>query len=144
MHDDIASAFQTTRYRVFLNGAPQDVHIAAPCPEALARWIRQYDGRRAAWLITAYNPQARALDEARNHARDRWLRHWVACRARASLDAVNQALDGGWPDEPGVLMAGVAEDEVRALARRLGQLAIVAVPANGPAVLVWIEGQSAC
>ena len=138
IHPDLNAAFEAARYRVFLAGESHVLHIGAPCPEALHDWLSDQAFASCAWLITAFNPNAEQIDAERNHARDAVLRDWAARRASVWLETVNEDPNGDWPDEPGVLVADIEEGEVRAMARRLGQAAIVAVLANNVATLVWI------
>ncbi|MBS63074.1 DUF3293 domain-containing protein [Salinisphaera sp.] len=138
MSDDLRAAFEATNYRVFLDGDSHVLRIGAPCPPAVADWLSQRACARRAWLITAYNPNAEQTDDASNHARDALLRDWADRRATAWLETVNEDPHGDWPDEPGVLIAGVEEGEARAMAHRLGQAALVQVAMNEPTALVWL------
>ncbi|MES1947381.1 hypothetical protein C84B14_08532 [Salinisphaera sp. C84B14] len=140
MSDDLSAAFEATHYRVFLDGHSHVIRIGSACPPAVAEWLSQRALVRCAWLITAYNPNARKAEPAENRARDGLLRDWAQRRAPAWLDTVNQDPTGQWPDEPGVLVAGVEEHEVRAMACRLEQAAMVQITANEPAALVWLRG----
>ncbi|MES1933742.1 hypothetical protein T35B1_14110 [Salinisphaera shabanensis T35B1] len=136
---DLNAAFEATRYRVFLAGESHVLHIGAPCPEPLNDWLSDRAFASCGWLITAFNPNAEQIDAERNAARDALLRDWAARRASAWLATVNEDPHGDWPDEPGVLVAGIEEGEVRAMARRLAQAAIVCVAARSAASLVWID-----
>ena len=139
MDSSLETAFTTTRYCIAHEGDRCVIRIGEPTPARLAGWVRRYAGSGRAWLITACNPGAAILDTDRNRGRTEFLRHWVATRATAWLSSVNEAADGRWPDEPGVLAAGIEEGLMRALARRLGQLAIVQVPATAPVSLLWLH-----
>ena len=138
MSDDLRTAFEATDYRVFLDGDSHVLRIGAPCPEPIARWLTDRAFADCAWLITAYNPNAKQIDEASNRARHALLRDWADRRATAWLETVNEDPHGDWPDEPGVLIAGVEEGEARAMAHRLGQAALVQVAMNEPTALVWL------
>ncbi|MES1942329.1 hypothetical protein T5B8_18913 [Salinisphaera sp. T5B8] len=137
MSDDLRAAFEATDYRVFLDGDSHVLRIGAPCPEPIARWLTHRAFTDCAWLVTAYNPDAEQIDEASNRARDALLRDWADRRASAWLETVNQDPSGEWPDEPGVLVAGIEEGEVQSLARRLDQAAIVLICDRKSARLVW-------
>ncbi|MES1930329.1 hypothetical protein SADO_13778 [Salinisphaera dokdonensis CL-ES53] len=137
MSDDLNAAFEATRYRVFIDDNSHVLTIGAPCPEPLAVWVQRHAPGGCAWLITAFNPNAEQIDAERNRGRDALLHAWVARRASAWLETVNEDPADDWPDEPGVFVIGIEEGEVRAQARRFAQAAIVAVPADGPVTLVW-------
>jgi len=139
MSDDLQSAFEATHYRVFLDDDSHVLEIGALCPEPVTEWISRHAGARCAWLITGYNPDAQPIDDARNRARDRLLREWAHTRANAWLETVNEDPGRHWPNEPGVLLAGIEEGEVRATARRFGQAAIVVVPVAAAIQLIWPE-----
>jgi hypothetical protein len=139
---NLKQAFAATRYQVALDGKWLTLTTGAPCPEPLAAWLRA-QGSPIAWLITAYNPGARMLAATTNAARHAVLRDWVAQRGLACLDSVNvdptqKWPSDPWPDEPGLLIAGLEEDLARALAGRFGQLAMLAVRPDAPVALVWL------
>lgn len=138
MRDDLRNAFEAARYRVFFDADSLGLHIGAPCPAPIAGWLAHHAFARCGWLITAQNPSAEQIGTERNSARDALLRCWAARRATAWLNSVNEDSEGIWPDEPGVLLAGVDEGEVRAMARRFGQAAIVAVHIDSPVSLIWL------
>lgn len=138
MSDDLGAAFETARYRVFIGDGSHVLAIGAPCPQPIATWISRHASGHCAWLVTAHNPNAEQIDAERNRARHTLLRAWATRRAGGWLETVNEDPDNHWPDEPGVLAIGIDEGEVRAQARRFGQAAIVAVPAEGPVTLVWL------
>jgi len=137
MTSDTEQAFRHTLYCVNAHESMHTLHIGRPCPPALVDWIARY--ARTAWLITADNPRAEPLDEAINQTRRQLLETWTRTRALACLACVNQDPLGGWPDEHGLLIAGIQEGSARALGRRFGQLAIVAVSGNRPVELVWLN-----
>ncbi|ERJ19959.1 hypothetical protein SSPSH_001134 [Salinisphaera shabanensis E1L3A] len=139
MSDDLRGAFEATDYRVFLDNESHVLHIGAPCPEPLSDWLAHRAFTQCGWLITAYNPKAEQIDAACNQARDALLRAWAQRRAAAWLETVNEAPNGGWPDEPGVLVAGIEEGEIRAMGRRLDQAALVQIAAADSIELVWLD-----
>lgn len=142
MSDDLHAAFEATRYRVFLDPESHLLRVREPCADAIAQWITGRAGTRCAWLITAHNPNAEQIDAARNNARDALLREWAERRASAWLETLNEDPNGVWPDEPGLLVAGIEEGEVRAMARRLAQAAIVYVPVRSSVELLWLTNRS--
>lgn len=135
-------AFEATDYFVHVGDECHQINIDAPCPTALRYWLTARAQTPNAWLITAHNPQARPLDAVANAMR--------AVALRACLDAAGHdyaitnscARDGAWPAEPGVCITNLNEGQARALALRFGQLAIVAVAANRPAQLVWLDSDN--
>ena len=137
MSDDLRTAFEATDYRVFLDGDSHVLRIGAPCPEPIAKWLRHRAFALCGWLITAYNPNAQQIDRDLNHARDVLLRDWANRRATCWLDTVNEDPSGDWPDEPGVLVAGIEEGAVRSMAMRQEQVAIVQICSRAGAHLVW-------
>ena len=140
MSDDLRTAFEATDYRVFLDGDSHVLRIGAPCPEPIARWLTDRAFADCAWLITAYNPNAKQIDEASNRARHALLRDWADRRASAWLETVNEDPIGDWPDEPGVLVAGIEKGEVHSMSARLEQGAIVFVPSEANVRLVFLVG----
>lgn len=143
MAEMLEHAFMTTRYRIDHAGDLWTLRVGEPCPAPLTDWVHRYAGSRPAWLITGCNPGADALATARNRGRIQLVRLWAAECASAWLPSVNEAANGAWPDEPGVLAAGVEEGLVRSMGRRLGQLAVVTVSASGPVSLLWLKNPSA-
>lgn len=139
MSDDLRDAFEATHYRVFLDDTSHVLHIGSPCPAAVAAWISRHVGTRCGWLISACNPGAQRIDDARNRVRDQLLREWAFAHGSTWLEAVNEDPAHRWPVEASVLVAGIEEGQVRSMARRLGQLAIVTVSANRPPTLVWVK-----
>ena len=135
MGDDIAKAFSQTLYRV----GDHTLQIGATCPPPLARWIVRRS--RTAWLVTADNPGAACCPGGFNQARRQALETWVRIQAFSYLACVNCNPDRKWPDEHGLLIAGLDEGGARALGRRFGQLAIVAVALERPVELVWLSRQ---
>ena len=133
------AAFEAAHYRILLGDDSYVLHIGTPSPAPIAEWVSRHAVSRCAWLMTAHNPNAEQIDAVRNRARDSLLRTWAEQRAITWLETVNEDTEGGWPAESGVLIAGLEEGEVRAMARRFGQAAIVAVLADSVATLVWIR-----
>lgn len=133
--DDIAQAFGQTLYRV--GGCALQIGLACPLP--VSEWIAR--GARTAWIVTADNPGAACCPGGFNQARRQALETWVRIHAFSYLTCVNCDPTRKWPDEYGLLIAGLDEGGARALGRRFGQLAIVAVALERPVELVWLSSQ---
>jgi len=136
--DNTENAFRCAAYDVALDESWWTLKIGEPCPAAIQSWLRTHAGAAPAWLVTAHNPGAQRLAADDNEVRDAVLRDWANHHAQACLATVNRDPHDDWPDEPGLLIAGVDEGLARTLARRLGQLAMVAVHAENPTELVWL------
>ena len=94
-------------------------------------------------FITACNPGSMPLAVADNAARMDRLTQRVRARGLAYFSGAGVAADGAWPPEPSLLVLGLSEAEALALARELGQLAIVVGRRGEPARLVWVEADAA-
>ncbi|GAB3683544.1 DUF3293 domain-containing protein [Salinisphaera aquimarina] len=138
MTDDIQTLFASACYRVTLPSGFADLRIDAPCPDTLACWLARHAGSTPAWLITAHNPRAQLLDASVNRARATVLEHYATTRHLVALECVNQDPADAWPDEPGLLIAGLEEGMARALGRRFAQLAIVEVRIAQSVRLLWL------
>lgn len=135
----LEDAFYATHYQIALEARRLTLRIGAPCPRALEPWLARHGGRTPAWLITACNPGAQALSAAENTSRSIALRAWATAHAAALLETVNRDPTGNWPDEPGLLIAGLEEGLARSAALRFRQLAMVAVRAGAPVELLWLS-----
>lgn len=137
-HRALQSAFATTDYQVTIQAVPLVFRVDRGLPPPLARWVGAHAGRASAWLITAHNPGGRRIEAGTNAARAALLDTLLDRHGLSRLPAVNRDPEGGWPDEHGWLVAGLEEGRARALGRRFGQAALVAV-GTGTARLVWID-----
>ncbi len=136
MSTDVQQAFNAAAYWVDGDDRALELKIGGPCPSDLSRWIARYS--TTAWLITADNPAATPLPEAINTARRDVLGSWVKTRQLAFRRCVNRDPSGDWPDEQALLIVGLEEGTARALARRFGQLAMVAIGVDRPIELIWL------
>ncbi|MES1925198.1 DUF3293 domain-containing protein [Salinisphaera sp. T31B1] len=134
----LREAFEKTHYRVELHGRWHVLGIGRPCPAPIGAWTRA-SASECAWLVTPCNPQAHPLATERNQARLAWLDRWSSMAGYRSCRSVNRDADGQWPDEPGLLIGGMDQGMACALGRRLGQLAVVAVPRHALVALVWVD-----
>jgi Protein of unknown function (DUF3293) len=93
-------------------------------------------GATVAAMITAANPRSRRLPAAENASR----REQLLARIPAGhhmVPTVAQDPRGQWPDEHGILVFGLAQDEAIDLARAFGQYAILWCRAGEPVQLLW-------
>ena len=125
--NELSNAFESTDYCVEHQGENVVLNLYRATPATLAEWISARNGAAPAWLITAYNPGGEAAAEADNRARHYVLDTLLDRHGFDRLAAVNRDTGGDWPNEPGWLVAGMEEGMARNLARRFGQVAIVAV-----------------
>ncbi|MGN8157247.1 DUF3293 domain-containing protein [Salinisphaera sp. RV14] len=134
---ELSNTFQSTDYCVEYRGENIVLNLYRATPATLADWVSVRNGATPAWLITAYNPGAEAAAAVDNRARHQVLDTLLKRRGFDRLAAVNRDTAGDWPNEPGWLVAGMEEGMARNLARRFGQVAIVAVD-RARVDLVWI------
>lgn len=135
----LANAFKATDYFVQNGAGWQRINIDNPCPDTLSKWLAAHCTGPCAWLVTACNPGAEPSDEPANRQRDAALRACLDAAGHRYAAADSRALDGRWPNEPGVCVVDMDEGLARALALRFGQAAFVAVPVDGPVQLLWTE-----
>lgn len=130
--------FRHAIYRVYRDDVRHDLRIDTDTPAVLADWCRRYAPGGTAWIITACNPAAAQVSTEENAARQRVLADLLDRPGWHRLVSCNCDPDQRWPSEPGWLVAGPEESAMRALGRRCGQAAIVAVsPAD--VSLVWLN-----
>ncbi len=96
-------------------------------------------GVRTHWaLLTPCNPGSQRLADDANRQRLEQLRAEVRELGLAGYDSFNRDPGGGWPDEPGLLLADAADGVVEALGRRYGQNAFLAGRMGQASQLVWL------
>jgi hypothetical protein len=135
--DSLAAAFKATTYRVETGAGRFDLRIGAVNP-AFDDFLRGLGACR--WgLLTAHNPGGVRVrcDDENSRSQGRLLQR-VQGLGWTSLAAVNVADDGVWPDEPGVLVLQVGEQELRAVAAEFFQRAFVCSEVGSAARLVWL------
>lgn len=89
--------------------------------------------------ITACNPYSQRLSDAENSTRMNHLVADLSVAGYQSYPGEGAAPDSSWPPEPSLLILGMNEAEASQLARRYGQLAIVAGRIGEIARLVWLS-----
>ena len=129
------AAFRATCYRVDCATGVFDLRIGVVNPR-FDDFLRARDVR--CWgLITAHNPGGVRRD-AHNAARQQALLRRIDSLSWPWLPACNLADGGNWPAEPSVLVLGVGEVELRALAAEFFQAAIVCGEVGCAPRLVWL------
>jgi hypothetical protein len=131
---DLLQAFLQTDYRVLPRTDALGVVIGDYHPQ-LDEIIEQRD-----WaILTAFNPGASVDEPDANEHRHQQLLAAIADAGLDFLPACNRDPAGRWPDEPSLLMIGAEAEWLIALARRLGQLALVA-GRPGRIAELWLVG----
>ncbi len=129
---DLLQAFLQTEYRVLPRADALDVTIGQ-CHRSLDERIEHCD-----WaILTAFNPGASREEPEVNERRHQQLLAAIADAGLDFLPACNRDPRGQWPDEPSLLVIGPDSGWLIALARRLGQLAVVA-GRPGEAAELWL------
>ena len=132
---ELDAAFRATCYRVDCAAGVFDLRIGVvnPCFDDLLR--AQSAG---CWgLITAHNPGGVRCD-AQNAARQQALLSRIESSSWPWLPACHLADDGRWPAEPGVLILGIGEAALCALAAEFSQTAVVCGDVGCAPRLVWL------
>lgn len=129
------AAFRATCYRVDSMAGEFDLRIGVVNPR-FDDFLRA-QGVRCWGLITAHNPGGVRRDE-HNAARQQALLRRLDDLSWRWFAACNLADGGDWPAEPSVLIVGVGETELRALAAEFSQAAIVCGEVGCAPRLVWL------
>ena len=129
------AAFRATCYRVDCAAGVFDLRIGVvnPCFDDFLR----AQGVRCWGLITAHNPGGVRCD-AQNAARQQALLSRIESSSWPWLPACHLADDGRWPAEPGVLILGIGEAALCALATEFSQAAVVCGERGEAPRLVWL------
>ncbi len=133
---DLLQAFLHTEYRVLPRTEAVVVVIGNRHPR-LDEIIEQRN-----WaILTGFNPGGRIDDPDANDRRQQQLLATIADAGLDFLPACNSDPAGHWPDEPSLLVIGAEPDWLKTLARRLGQLALVAGQSGDIAELWLLDGE---
>lgn len=133
-HDDV---YRATAYRVADGSHRFTIRVGercAPLDELLAE-----HGTEEWAYVTAYNPGGRRADAAANTAAQERLEATLRETSRPVLRGEGAGDDGHWPPEPSLLVLGLSRADAVALARRFGQVAIVAGRRGAAAELVYCD-----
>lgn len=125
---ELMGAYRRTRYMAGDGGACATVGERSAAIDALLA----AHGARSGVFVTAWNPGSGARDAAANRAANVRLAAELAPWRHLPHEGVG---DGGWREE-GFFVLDLADDAAVALARRFGQVAIVAVRHGEAARLV--------
>lgn len=138
--DRLGAAYAATSYRV--DAGPRGrfaIRIGEPSPGLDA--LLAAAGVETWAFVTAANPGSVRLADADNAARMARLLEAVRGRRLVHYPGTGTGDDRTWPAEPSLLVLGLDTAEAVALARRFGQVAIVAGRRGGVAGLVWVDEQ---
>jgi len=129
---ELEAAYQATHYLC----GKLDLRIGQGSPELDELLTGR--GLHAWCYLTAANPRSQTLSDEENATRMRALAGALDERGLRWLRGVARAADGGWPDEPSLLVLGLDEAQGRALAQTWQQNTIVCGEVGAPARLVWL------
>lgn len=128
----LLALYRESHYDVELpGGGTAIIRIGADVPPEIARWI---GANRIAAYLTACNPRSQSLSPKENGERLDQLRQQVRERGGEYLEGAGHVPGEKWR-EPSLLVRGVGEAALDALAREHEQNAILLAPATGPVVL---------
>jgi hypothetical protein len=133
---ELQSWYEATTYRFVARGCPGRIRIGEICPQLDA--ILVADGMTEWAFVSAANPGSEAMAEADNAARHADLVRWLDAGRLPFFEGAGVPDEPGWPVEPSVLILGMPCPDAVALARRLGQNAILCGRRGGVARLVWV------
>lgn len=135
-------AYHQAEYVVF-SAPPFTLRIGEPS-EALTRLYARL-GCEGCIYLTACNPRSRRLRPKANARRMRALSRVLARQGWRTIPGEGRDPGGAWPAEPSLLVPGMDVADGILLARRFGQNALVAAPADGIPRLMWVPwpGRSA-
>ncbi|RIL06197.1 MAG: hypothetical protein DCC71_07785 [Proteobacteria bacterium] len=130
-----ADAYRTTRYEVADGAVAFTIRIDER--SAALDALLEAKGLDAWAYVTAHNPHGELRDADSNAAANAALERELAASGRPYFRGRGAGTSDAWPPEASFLVLGIARDEAVALARRWGQVAIVAGRRGEKAELVW-------
>ncbi|MEO8195683.1 MAG: DUF3293 domain-containing protein [Thermoanaerobaculia bacterium] len=132
--EELLAAYARAVYRVDAAPEPIFLRVGEASPE-LERWLAARGARRFAFLSAA-NPGSVALADDENRRRhQRLLARLQGCGLPAIAGESYEAAGLGWR-EASLLVVGLERAAAIALARELGQVALLVGEAGGPVELV--------
>jgi hypothetical protein len=135
--ESLERAYRATAYHVFLPDGEIILRVGWPA-SALDDWLRAWSAE--CWsVMTAWNPGSRRSSAAENEVRQEELCRILPGRGYPWFLGENRADAGDWPTEPTFLILASDEAEMRALARRFGQDAILRGGHGEAAWLDWVR-----
>lgn len=133
--EELQESYSRALYRIDADPEPIVLRAGEPSPQ-LDRWLAARGAKRFAFL-TAANPGSEPLTEAEN------ARRYVRLLARVRETGLRtiagescEATSGGWR-ERSLLVVGIDREPALALARELGQLALLVGEIGGPVELLY-------
>ena len=128
----LLALYRESHYDVELPGVgTATILIGVDIPFEIARWIGPHP---IAAYLTACNPRSQSLSPNENEQRLDQLRRQVRERGGDYLEGAGHVPGERWR-EPSLLVRGVGDAAIDALAREHEQNGILIVPASGPVVL---------
>lgn len=134
LRPSLARAYRATAYAVARPGGQDLVLHPDRYDPAADSWL-QAERVTQAVLLTAWNPASRRCSTQENHAADMALKHWLDKWGYRWLPAEYRGADPAWT-EIGVAIPGLPRRIGIALARRLGQNALLFTRLGSPARLI--------
>ena len=132
---DLLQAFLQTEYVILPRANAIDIRIGQ-CHRELDSILQH----RPWAVVTAYNPGGVAADAEANERRHQRLLAAIADAGLNFRPGCNRDPLGDWPDEPSLFIIDAESGWLVTLARRLGQLALVAGQPDRPAELWLVDG----
>jgi hypothetical protein len=132
---DLDATFRATCYRVDSSAGVFDLRIGVVNPR-FDDFLRA-QGARCWGLITAHNPGGVRCDD-QNAARQQALLSRINSLSWSWLSACHLAEGGRWPVEPGVLILGIGQAALVALAAEFSRAAVVCGELGVAPRLVWL------
>lgn len=135
----LAQAYRATTYRVHAPGGDIDLRLGAA--SATLELLLKEAGATCWAIVTAWNPQSHAQDDATNAAAQAELERRLALAGYRCLPGENLADDGGWPPEPTRFVFGMTAEAAQEWGSSFGQHAVVVGTGTGAPQLLWcVEG----
>ncbi len=131
------AAYRATEYRVADGAQRFSIRVGERCAPLDA--LLDTHGAEEWAYVTAYNPGGRPAAADANAAAQQRLEAELRATAHPVLRGEGTGDDGRWPPEPSLLVLGLPRADAIGLARRFGQVAIVAGRRGAPADLVYCD-----
>lgn len=133
--EELQESYSRALYRIDADPEPIVLRVGEPSPE-LDHWLVARGAQRFA-LLTAANPGSEPVAETENARRHvRLLARVRETGLQAIAGESCEAPSGGWR-ERSLLVVGIDREPAIALARELGQLALLVGEIGGPVELLF-------
>jgi hypothetical protein len=134
----LEAAYRNTDYCVRLSSGDLLLKVDRHS-ESDNRRLRTEAGIASHWaIVTACNPQSRALSAETNRKRQDEFQAVLQTLAIRHVSSVNRDPQGRWPDEPGFLLCDPAPGEAEQLGRRFEQNALLCARLGQAPQLLWL------